>query len=124
MKYTILLISLFVANFTYSSTSDVIQNDTTITNLNYDKLLAEKLGGDDYGMKIFYLVILKTGTNNTTDETIINDSFSTKRIKYVEENIAAANITLSQENIDLLESIIPLGTDTGDRYANMSGVNL
>ncbi|MFA6852876.1 MAG: aldo/keto reductase [Bacteroidales bacterium] len=48
----------------------------------------------------------------------------TKRIKYVEENIAAANITLSQENIDLLESIIPLGTDTGDRYANMSGVNL
>ncbi|HHU41878.1 MAG TPA: aldo/keto reductase, partial [Fermentimonas caenicola] len=41
----------------------------------------------------------------------------TKRIKYVEENIAAANITLSQENIDLLESIIPLGTDTGDRYA-------
>jgi hypothetical protein len=45
MKYTILLISLFVANFTYSSTSDVIQNDTTITNLNYDKLLAEKLGG-------------------------------------------------------------------------------
>lgn len=75
MKYTILLISLFVANFTYSSTSDVIQNDTTITNLNYDKLLAEKLGGDDYGMKIFYLVILKTGTNNTTDETIINESF-------------------------------------------------
>lgn len=48
----------------------------------------------------------------------------TKKIKYVEENIAAANITLSQENIDLLESIIPLGTDTGDRYANMSGVNL
>jgi hypothetical protein len=44
MKYTILLISLFVANFTYSSTSDVIQNDTTITNLNYDKQLAEKLG--------------------------------------------------------------------------------
>lgn len=124
MKYTILLISLFVANFTYSSTSDVIQNDTTITNLNYDKLLAEKLGGDDYGMKIFYLVILKKGTNNTTDETIINESFGTKRIKYVEENIAAANITLSQENIDLLESIIPLGTDTGDRYANMSGVNL
>ena len=52
-------------------------------------------------MKIFYLVILKTGTNNTTDETIINESFGTKRIKYVEENIAAANITLSQENIDL-----------------------
>jgi hypothetical protein len=87
-------------------------------------IISIQLTNSSYGMKIFYLVILKTGTNNTTDETIINESFSTKRIKYVEENIAAANITLSQENIDLLESIIPLGTDTGDRYANMSGVNL
>ena len=48
----------------------------------------------------------------------------TKRVKYVEENIAATNIKLSQEDLNLLESIIPLGTHTGDRYANMSGVNL
>lgn len=48
----------------------------------------------------------------------------TKRVKYVEENIAAADIELSNDDIDRLESAIPLGTPTGDRYANMSGVNL
>lgn len=48
----------------------------------------------------------------------------TKRVKYVEENIAATSIELSQQELDRLESLIPLGTPTGDRYANMSGVNL
>jgi len=45
-------------------------------------------------------------------------------VKYVEQNIAAASIELSQEDLDRLEAIIPLGTQTGDRYADMSGVNL
>jgi aryl-alcohol dehydrogenase-like predicted oxidoreductase len=40
----------------------------------------------------------------------------TKRPRYVEENIAAAAITLSAEDLQRLESIVPLGTDTGDRY--------
>lgn len=48
----------------------------------------------------------------------------TKRVKYIEENIAAAYIELNNDDIDRLESAIPLGTPTGDRYANMSGVNL
>jgi uncharacterized protein YciI len=30
-------------------------------NTNYDKKLADSLGGDDYGMKAYVLVILKTG---------------------------------------------------------------
>jgi uncharacterized protein YciI len=30
---------------------------------NYDKALADSLGADDYGMKKYVLVILKTGTN-------------------------------------------------------------
>ncbi|MBX3044256.1 MAG: hypothetical protein KIT33_03730 [Candidatus Kapabacteria bacterium] len=51
------------------------KNDSTITNPNYDKTLAEKLGGDDYGMKSYFLVILKTGTNNTTDKELIAESF-------------------------------------------------
>ncbi|MBN2395104.1 MAG: hypothetical protein JXC36_01425, partial [Candidatus Atribacteria bacterium] len=38
------------------------QKDSTISNPNYDKSLADKLGGDDYGMKSYFLVILKTGT--------------------------------------------------------------
>ncbi|MDD4994012.1 MAG: aldo/keto reductase [Paludibacter sp.] len=39
----------------------------------------------------------------------------TKRAKYVEQNIAASNIVLSEEDMERIESIIPLGTDTGDR---------
>lgn len=49
--------------------------DSTISNPNYDKSLAEKLGGDDYGMKSYFLIILKTGTNKTTDKELINTSF-------------------------------------------------
>lgn len=50
----------------------------------------------------------------------------TKRVKYVEENIASASIPLSQEDLKRLESIFPLGTDNGARYdeASMKGVNL
>lgn len=40
----------------------------------------------------------------------------TKRVKYVEQNIAAADILLSQEEMDRLEAIIPLGVSTGERY--------
>ncbi|MDF2193284.1 aldo/keto reductase [Paraflavitalea sp. CAU 1676] len=49
----------------------------------------------------------------------------TKRIKYLEQNIAADSITLSSEELRRLESIIPLGTITGDRYdaAGMQAVN-
>jgi aryl-alcohol dehydrogenase-like predicted oxidoreductase len=46
----------------------------------------------------------------------------TKRRKYVAENIAATHITLTTDEIEQLEAIVPLGTITGDRYdaANMS----
>jgi aryl-alcohol dehydrogenase-like predicted oxidoreductase len=40
----------------------------------------------------------------------------TKRIKYLEQNIAAAGITLTSDDLVKLESILPLGTDTGNRY--------
>ena len=40
----------------------------------------------------------------------------TKRVKYVEQNIEAASISLSDAEINRLEEIIPLGTITGDRY--------
>jgi aryl-alcohol dehydrogenase-like predicted oxidoreductase len=49
----------------------------------------------------------------------------TKRVKYVEQNIAAAGIILSSSEIEQLERIIPLGTITGDRYdsVNMQFIN-
>lgn len=44
-------------------------------NPKYDSLLAKKYGADDYGMKSFVLVILKTGSNTTTDKKFIDESF-------------------------------------------------
>ena len=43
------------------------------TNPNYDAELAKKLGAGDYGMKRFVLVMLKTGSNESTDK-ILRDS--------------------------------------------------
>lgn len=50
----------------------------------------------------------------------------TKRVKYVEQNIASTNVILTEDDLKRLENIIPLGTITGDRYdaQNMKGVNL
>ena len=45
-------------------------------NPDYDEELAKKLGADDYGMKNYVLVILKTGTNTTTDRDFISKSFA------------------------------------------------
>ncbi|NEU07587.1 hypothetical protein GZH53_04605 [Flavihumibacter sp. R14] len=45
------------------------------TNPKYNKALADSLGGDDYGMKQYVLVILKTGTNKTTDKAQIDSLF-------------------------------------------------
>lgn len=42
----------------------------------YDARLAEKLGADDYGMKNYVLVILKTGSNTTTDKAFIDSCFT------------------------------------------------
>jgi len=64
MKYffAFLIITLFV-NVSFAQK----------TNPNYDAELATKLGADDYGMKKIVFVILKTGTNESTD-TILKDS--------------------------------------------------
>ncbi|TPD65902.1 YciI family protein [Flavobacterium microcysteis] len=46
-----------------------------IENPNYDSKLAESLGGDDYGMKMYVLAILKTGSNNVEDKEKLNTLF-------------------------------------------------
>jgi uncharacterized protein YciI len=55
--------------------SELVTSDSSVSNPNYDMALAEKLGGDDYGMKSYILVILKTGPNTTTDRELISASF-------------------------------------------------
>lgn len=44
-------------------------------NPNYDPALARQYGADDYGMKSFVFVILKTGSNKTTDKAFIDSCF-------------------------------------------------
>jgi len=44
----------------------------------------------------------------------------TKRRKYLEQNIAATEIILSDKDVFMLESIVPLGTDTGKPYDEFS----
>ncbi len=47
----------------------------------------------------------------------------TKRVRYLEENVAAALLTLSAADIDALEAAVPTDSVAGTRYADMSTVN-
>ncbi|MDF5706665.1 MAG: aldo/keto reductase [Nostoc sp. S4] len=47
----------------------------------------------------------------------------TKRRKYLEENIAASEITLSEQDLKRLEAAAPKNFAAGDRYSDMSSVN-
>ncbi|HSW55945.1 MAG TPA: hypothetical protein VLH59_12730 [Ignavibacteriaceae bacterium] len=66
MKF--ILIILLLVFVSYSSFTQTINPD-------YDSTLAQTLGADDYGMKSYVLVILKTGTNTTTDQAFIDSCF-------------------------------------------------
>jgi uncharacterized protein YciI len=41
----------------------------------YDSTLANKLGADNYGMKMYIFVMLKTGTNTSTDKAAKSKAF-------------------------------------------------
>ena len=73
MRYILTITLLVITNLTFGQSNS--EKDTLISNPNYEKTLAKKLGGDDYGMKSYFLVILKTGTNTTTDKERIAESF-------------------------------------------------
>jgi aryl-alcohol dehydrogenase-like predicted oxidoreductase len=48
----------------------------------------------------------------------------TKRRHYLEENVAAVEVELSEEELRRLDEAAPKGVAAGDRYADMSPVNL
>ncbi len=75
MKKIILYSALLSANVVLGETIPQNPKDTTIANPNYDKTVAEKFGGDDYGMKTYFLVILKSGTNSMAEKQMVNESF-------------------------------------------------
>lgn len=53
----------------------IIAKITLAQNPNYDSTFAKKLGGDDFGMKKYYLVILKTGENTVKDKAYRDSCF-------------------------------------------------
>jgi aryl-alcohol dehydrogenase-like predicted oxidoreductase len=48
----------------------------------------------------------------------------TKRVRYLEENIAAAAISVSPEDLRRLDEAFPHGAAAGDRYPDMTRVNV
>jgi aryl-alcohol dehydrogenase-like predicted oxidoreductase len=48
----------------------------------------------------------------------------TKRVRYLEENAAAADIELTAAQLAALDEALPVGAAAGDRYSDMSAVEL
>jgi aryl-alcohol dehydrogenase-like predicted oxidoreductase len=48
----------------------------------------------------------------------------TKRLSYLEENVAAVEVELSEDELRRIDEAAPKGATAGDRYADMSPVNL
>ena len=72
-KTLLIGISLLIAN-----PSSYGQN----INPNFDSTLAKTLGGDDFGMKKYILVMLKTGSNNLADK-VTRDSLFKLHLKNI-----------------------------------------
>jgi aryl-alcohol dehydrogenase-like predicted oxidoreductase len=47
----------------------------------------------------------------------------TKRVRYLEENAEAADVELSDEELERLEQAFPLGAAAGERYPDMSSID-
>jgi len=47
----------------------------------------------------------------------------TKHVQYLEQNIAAAGVELSDEDLRRIDEVAPVGVAAGDRYADMSPVD-
>ena len=63
-KSHITLFFIFVFSFTINAQKPL-----------YDSILAKKLQADNYGMKNYVFVLLKTGTNTSTDKVAKNKAF-------------------------------------------------
>ncbi len=74
MKYLLFLVALLIKSQVLGQAIETTQ-DSLGLNPNYNEILANQLGGDDYGMKSYYLTLLKTGPNESTDQELIKESF-------------------------------------------------
>ena len=64
------------------------------SNPNYDAELATELGADEYGMKSYIFVILKTGTNESTDK-ILKDSCFAGHMNNIERLVEAKKLIVA-----------------------------
>lgn len=71
MKHILLILTMMLL----SNTAGVPTALAQTANPNYDAKLAAELGADDYGMKSFVLVILKKGSNTSTDKALRDQAF-------------------------------------------------
>jgi uncharacterized protein YciI len=74
-----------------------------VNNPAYDSTLAAKLGGDEYGMKMYVLVILKTGTNNELDKAKRDTLFAghmrnIRRMADIKKLIVAGPMTANEKS--------------------------
>ena len=67
MKYSLVIFSIMLMTISVMAQK---------TNPNYDSELATKLGADDYGMKTYVFVLLKTGSNESTDKVVRDSCFA------------------------------------------------
>ena len=65
----------FLLTIILFTTTLPIYSEVEIANENYDAKLAKKLGADDYGMKSYVFVTLKSGSNTSTDTDQRSTSF-------------------------------------------------
>jgi uncharacterized protein len=75
MKYLWLLLVLWANPIILAQSIESSQNSLGFENPNYNERLANQLGSDDYGMKSYYFVLLKTGHNESLDQELIKESF-------------------------------------------------
>ena len=73
MKWTILL--SLACSFQLGWGQGHQAGDSTSANPNYHPILVEQYRGDEYGMKNYFFVLLKTGPNQNADPSLIRQAF-------------------------------------------------
>ena len=88
----LLLIGTLVLSATGHAQPDSLR--AVEANPKYDSALALRLGADDYGMKSYYLVIIKTGPNKSANKDSIRVSFK-GHLKNINRLVEAGKIIVA-----------------------------
>jgi len=90
-------------------------------NPKYDSTLAEKLGADDYGMKSYYFVLLKTGDNKTTDKDFISKCFA-GHMENINRMVEAGHLIIAgpfMKNAQSLRGIFIINSESEDEVKKL-----